>query len=143
MADAPAGRGRTKAVWTFYYDGDCGFCCLAVKWLGRLDFFKAVRWMPCQSLDEPPPGLTREDLEAAAYLDRGQGGLEEGFYAFRWLTIRILPLVLLAPLFWLPGIALLGVPAYQWVARHRHRISRCGLPTVASDQAQGPPAADR
>ena len=128
-----------KPVWFFYYDGDCGFCTRVVHWLSWLDFRKKVRWVAFQSLEEPPPGLTWDDLEAAAYLDCGQGRLEEGFYAFRKLTTRILPLLPLVPLFWFPGMHHIGVPAYRWIARNRYRISRCSLPTFKLNKKPGPP----
>ena len=127
-----------KRVWLFYYDGDCGFCTRVVKWLGWLDFSKGVRWIPFQSLEEPPPELAWDDLQSAAYLDCGQGNLQEGFYAFRKLTIKIVPLIPLAPLFWFPGMHLLGVPAYRWVARNRYRISRCKLPSIKPSKTPRP-----
>ena len=64
-------------------------------------------------------------LDRAAYLSTGRGHLHEGFYSFRMLTLRLLPLVPLASLFWFPGISILGVPLYRWIARNRYRISSC------------------
>ena len=128
---------RKNRAWVFYYDGDCGFCTRVVNWLSWLDFSKGVHWIPFQSLEEPPPELVWDDLQTAAYLDCGRGNLEEGFYAFRKLTIKIVPLIPLAPLFWFPGMHLLGVPAYRWVARNRYRISRCRLPSIKSGKTQG------
>lgn len=140
MAESSTTRDRDKkSLSVFYYDGDCSFCSRVVQWLGSVDFRKKIRWVPFQSLEEPPPGLTWDDLDAAAYLDCGQGNLEEGFYAFRKLTVKILPLILLAPIFWFPGVQFLGVPAYRWVARNRYRISRCGLPAIKSSKTPGPP----
>lgn len=111
--------------WAFYYDGDCRFCIRVVRLLALLDLFGRVNWVPYQSLETPPAGLSWEDLDRAAYLDTGSHGLHEGFYAFRMLTLRLVPLLPLLPVLWLPGMGLLGVPAYRWVARNRHRISRC------------------
>ena len=127
-----------KPGWLFYYDGDCGFCTRVVEGLTWLDFSKGVRWVPFQSLADPPGELEWDDLQTAAYLDCGQDTLEEGFYAFRKLTIKIVPLMPLAPLFWFPGMHLLGVPVYRWVARNRYRISRCKLPSIKSNKAPGP-----
>jgi predicted DCC family thiol-disulfide oxidoreductase YuxK len=140
MAESEALRGsEKKPLWVFYYDGDCGFCSRVVQVLGWLDFGKGVRWVPFQSLEEPPPGKTWDDLDSAAYLDCGEGDLEEGFYAFRRLTIKIPVLIPLAPVFWFPGMRFLGVPAYRWVARNRYRISRCGLPAIKSNKTPRPP----
>ena len=111
--------------WIFYYDGNCGFCTKVARLLSRIDIFRQVTWVPFQSLDEPPPGLSWEDLDCAAYLSTGKGRLHEGFHGFKMLTLRLLLLVPLAPLFWFPGINLLGVPVYRWIAKNRYRFSAC------------------
>ena len=54
--------------WLCYYDGNCGFCRGIVRRLSRLDVFGRVDWIPSQSLEEPPEGLSWEDLESALYL---------------------------------------------------------------------------
>ncbi len=122
--------------WVLYYDGECGFCTLAVRALALADFFRVVTWTAYQELPEPPGGLTWADLDAAAYLEvrkdssgTGEGTeegrrLHRGFYAFRMLTLRLPPLLPLAPLLWLPGVNRLGELAYEWVAANRYRISR-------------------
>ena len=128
-----------KAAWTFYYDGDCGFCTLSVRILATADFFGRVKWTAFQELPEPPQGLTWEDLDAAAYLEVApsvslpsgtgrQARLYRGYYAIRMLTLRLPPLFPLVPLLWLPGVNRLGEAAYAWVAANRYRISsRCRL----------------
>ena len=113
--------------WIFYYDGNCSFCTWVVRGLSRIDSFRQVQWIPFQSLEEPPQGLSWEDLDRAAYLDTRRGGLHEGFYSFRMLTLRLWPLVPLAPVFWFPGMNLLGPAGYRWIARNRYRISRCRI----------------
>lgn len=125
-------KAQSSHRWAFYYDGDCDFCTRVVRGLSRIDFFRQVQWVPFQALEEPLPGLTWQDLDRAAYLSTGQGRLHEGFYGFRMLTLRLLPLVPLAPLFWFPGMNLLGVPVYRWIARNRYRISACRVPTSKS-----------
>ena len=122
--------------WVLYYDGDCGFCTFSVRLLAFVDFLRQVTWTNFQELSEPPSGLTWEDLDAAAYLEvkkrAGQAcptgeyetRLYRGFYAFRMLALRLLPLFPLVPLFWLPGVHRLGESAYTWVAANRYRISR-------------------
>ena len=74
--------------WVFYYDGDCVFCTRLVRALIRIDFFKRIRWLPSQSLKEPPGGLSWGELDSAAYLDTGQRRLHQGFYGIRMLTLR-------------------------------------------------------
>ena len=123
---------RNSRKWVCYYDGDCGFCTKVVQGLCWIDFCSRVIWKPFQSLKEPPVGLSWDDLDLAAYLDTRNGRNHEGFYAFRLLTIKLLPLVPLAPFFWFPGATLVGIPVYRLVARNRYRISRCGLPGFKS-----------
>ena len=120
--------------WVLYYDGDCEFCTRVVRALFRIDFFGRITWVPYQTLEKPPHGLSWGDLDSAAYLDTGQDRLHQGFYAFRMLTLRLLPLLPLAPILWFPGVNLVGVPAYHWVARNRHRFSRCQIPTPKAGQ---------
>lgn len=108
--------------WAFYFDGDCRFCTNVVRILASLDLFRSVNWVPYQSLAAPPIGLSWEDLDRAAYLDTGASRLHEGFYAFRMLTLRVLPLLPLAPMLWIPGMAVFGEPVYRWVARNRRRF---------------------
>jgi len=111
--------------WILYYDGDCGFCERVKRWFSRMDFLGCIEWSPYQALERPPQGLSWNDLDQAAYLDTGRANLKEGFYAFRMLTLRLLPLIPLAPIFWLPGINLLGEALYIWVARNRFRLAGC------------------
>ncbi len=118
----PAARDRT----VFYYDGGCGFCRSVVAVLSRIDVRRRVTWTPYQSLETPPDGLTWEDLERSAHLETEQGGLHEGFHAFRRLTLLLPPLWPLAPFLWLPGVPSLGTGLYRWVARNRHCIWACG-----------------
>ena len=117
-------RGRDSR-WTLYYDGACGFCAGARRWLSRLDFFHRIEWTPYQTLESPPAGLSWEDLDRYAWMDTGGGRLHRGFHAMRLLALKLPPLLPLAPLLWLPGVNLVGQAAYGWVARNRYRLSGC------------------
>ena len=131
MADA-----NDECGWVFYYDGDCGFCTLSVRFLAIMDFFRKVTWTDFRALPEPPLDLTWGDLEAAAYLEIGSVSTAvatasderskhyRGFYAVRMLTLRLPPLFPLAAILWLPGVNRIGEAAYAWVASNRYRISR-------------------
>jgi predicted DCC family thiol-disulfide oxidoreductase YuxK len=121
--------------WTFYYDGDCGLCTGVVRWLSRTDLFDHIAWVPCQTLEQPPRGLSWNDLDRAAYLETGPSRLHEGYYGLRMLALRLLPLMPLAPILWFPGIDCLGVPMYRWVARNRYRPSRCAIRGPAAGPA--------
>lgn len=129
--------------WKFYYDGDCGLCRWAVKWLIRMDLGRKITWIPFQSLDEPPDNLSWEDLDRAAFLDEGKGDLHEGFYAFRKLTLKLPLLWPMAPVFWLPGIQFPGRAVYRWVALNRYRLSRCSIPERGRELDGNSPATPR
>ena len=115
----------TKQKWVFLYDGYCGMCVWLACWLSKLDLFHQIAWTPYQSLEEPPKGLSWSDLNQSAYLATGRGRLYEGYFALRMLSLKILPLVPIAPILWLPGAGLIGVRVYRWIARNRYRLSRC------------------
>ena len=115
---------------TFLYDADCGMCAATVRFLRRFDTRKRIAWTPIQSLDAPPQGLTRADLERSAYLTCAPGDNHEGFYAFRKLLLKLPLLSPLGALLWIPGVRFIGVPAYRWVARNRYRISGCKVPNI-------------
>ena len=133
-------RERPKPVapsrWLCYYDGNCGFCSGIVRCLSNLDIFGRVTWIPYQSLEEPPTGLTWEDLDSAVYLDRGQGRFYRGFHAFRMLAAGIPPLAPLLPLLWLPGVRFLGEALYARVARNRCHLFGCSLPETSPETSE-------
>ena len=127
-----------KKSQVFYYDADCRFCAGLARWLSRVDVLHWVIWTPYQSLDAPPPGLSWDDLERSAYLVGGpEGRRYEGFYAFRLLTVRLPLLAPLAPIFWFPGMRLIGVTVYRWVARNRYRIFGCSVPASGRCRNRG------
>jgi predicted DCC family thiol-disulfide oxidoreductase YuxK len=113
--------------WTLYYDGQCGMCRKLVRVLSYLDFFGQVDWVPYQSLIILPDGMTWTDFEGAAQLDVGIGRLVEGFNAFRYLTLKLIPLLPLAAICWLPGFDRIAGPMYRWVAKHRSHSTSCEL----------------
>ncbi len=125
---------RDRHGWVLYYDGNCGFCAGAVRLLSAIDFFRRITWTPFQDLKEPPHDLCWDDLDRAAYLDTGQGRLHQGYYAFRKLALRLVPLLPLAPIFWLPGMGFAGGAVYRWVAGNRYRLSGCRVPTLKSER---------
>ena len=107
------------------YDADCRICAILARWLSRADVLNQVDWTPYQSLLAPPPELTWDDLKRSAYLVGGKNQHYEGFYAFRMLTVRLPLLAPLALIFWFPGVNVIGVAAYRWVARNRYRFFGC------------------
>ena len=116
-----AAAGRATPDWTFYYDGDCGFCSRVVRLMAALDRRRRVRWVAFQSLETLPGRLTRTDLLREAYIQRDEV-LEGGFYSFRRLTRLLPPLWPLWSLLMAPGVNKAGEVVYAWVARNRMRL---------------------
>ena len=115
-----------SAKWTLYYDGRCGFCAGARRWLSRMDFLHSIEWTPYQSLNQPPRGLSWEDLDRYAWMDTGRGRLQEGFPCHEAAGAQAAT----SPSLRRPDVAagdghLAGEAAYGWVARNRYRFSRC------------------
>ena len=110
----------------FYYDGDCGLCLRLVQRLKKLDDRGSITWTAYQSLDEPPLGISWEDLDRAAYLVSDTDEVSEGFYAIRGLLTRLPALAVLGMFMHLPGVGLIGRPLYRLVARNRKRVLSCG-----------------
>ncbi len=107
--------------WTFYYDGDCGFCTRVVRLMRALDRGRRVRWVAFQSLEVLPERLTEADFRREAYIQRGEL-LEGGFYSFRRLSLLLPPLWPLAAITWFPGVNRIREVLYRWVARNRNRL---------------------
>ncbi len=131
-------RPKAQERPVVYYDGDCGMCEAAVSLLQRLDILRRFTWTPFQTLDAPPAGLAWADLDRAAYLRTADGRLHEGFHAFRRIALGIPLLLPLAPLLCLPGLHLIGVVVYRWVAWNRKKLG-CRRPSLRMVQAGGSP----
>ena len=133
---------------TVIFDGDCGFCRRAITWGTRLDWLRRVEWRARlePGLAERFPQLSGEETQGRMVSIRKDGKTYGGFFAVRDILIH-LPLTWLPALFlYVPGVSRLGVPAYAWIARNRHRFGggsedACPLPAPesgpASSAAQG------
>ena len=77
MAGSAASAQRP---YTFYYDGECGFCTRACRLLAACDLRRRVRWVAFQSLEALPGELTEADFRREAYIQHGEA-LEGGFYS--------------------------------------------------------------
>ncbi|GEA81923.1 thiol-disulfide oxidoreductase DCC family protein [Cellulomonas sp. CW35] len=116
---------------TFLYDGDCGLCERATRWLLERTG-STVRAQAWQGVDLHAYGLTPEQLEAAAVLVEEDGTRRVGHEAFGHALLRapsrddrlLGRLVLEQPSAWVASLV------YAWVARNRHRLSgsACSLP---------------
>jgi len=111
------------------YDGQCELCRRSVALLQRLDWLRRLGYVDVRD----PQQLQKVELSLAAgrlfdemhLVPPGGQAVYHGFGAFRWLAWRLPGLWLLAPLLYLPGVAVLGQRAYLWVARNRFRLVPC------------------
>lgn len=68
------------------------------------------------------PQLSSEETQNRMVSIRPDGKTYGGFYAVRDIAAH-LPLTLLPALtLYIPGVSLIGVPVYAWIARNRHRF---------------------
>lgn len=128
-------RGDTPAppaATTFLYDGDCGFCTSCARFLERWVPTSATI-LPWQFADLPALGVTAQEADRAVqWVEPGRPALAgpDAIAALLrtsrpwWrLAGRLLQLRLVRALAW---------PAYDWVARNRHRLPggtpACSLP---------------
>ena len=118
--------GNVQApVNIFYYDAECRFCVSLARMLRRLDRGRALELRAGLDDDARQAGLAEADLQRSAYLVSPGGGVLEGFFAFRRLSLLVPLLWPLAPLLWMPGSGLLGPRVYRWVADNRRGIFGC------------------
>lgn len=116
------------------YDGHCGFCIRALSLISALDVGQRLSFYDAHqpSTFERFPALREADVKEAMYTVADQEPPSRGFYAFRRLLWAIPLLWVLIPLFYFPGVSLLGTRVYAWVARNRTRFGCrsdfCSLP---------------
>jgi predicted DCC family thiol-disulfide oxidoreductase YuxK len=109
---------------TVIFDDDCGFCTRSVNLFRSLDWFKRFEWLPRHAGDasarfpQVSPDRTSGEMVAVCPDGRTKGG----YYCVRDIMVR-LPLTFVpALIMYVPGVPLIGVPVYRWIARNRHRF---------------------
>ena len=117
------------------YDGDCGFCTQAARWLeGRLTTpITVVPWQEISDLADL--GLTPADVSTAVYWVDAYGRTSRGHLAAGRALLRTRPpLAWLGPLLLVPPTSWLAAVAYRVVAINRHRLpgatEACALPSA-------------
>lgn len=109
---------------TVVFDGECGFCQRSIRlgkmfdWLHRIDW--RARLEP--GLKEEYPRLSDEDTQNRMISIRADGKTYGGFYAVRDIMLQFPLTFLPALLLYIPGMSLIGVPVYKWIAKNRHRF---------------------
>ena len=109
---------------TVIFDGDCGFCQRSIRLGKKLDWLKKMEWRARleSGIKERFPQITGEQSLHQMITIRPDGKVNGGFYAVRDIALH-LPLTFLpALILFIPGMHLLGVPGYRWIARNRHRF---------------------
>ncbi len=117
-------RNGAKPRDRLLFDGGCSFCGGAVRALGALDPTARIALVDFreQDLKEIDPRLTRDACMRRIQFVERNGKLTEGFDAFRRLSLKLPLLWPLAPMLYIPGMRLIGVPVYDFIARHRFEI---------------------
>lgn len=111
----------TRRTIDIIFDGQCGFCIRSLQIVRALDIRGALRFHEANRPEtlELFPELHGPDLAEAMYACVQGEPPHRGFYAFRrllWFSPLMWPLI---PLFYFPGVSLLGERIYAWVARNR------------------------
>lgn len=131
------------------YDGDCGFCTLAVRQMEKLDWFGCFEPISSQELPAVRPELAKllpqEDLLKAIHGVTRQGQVVSGAACMRWICWRFPVGWPVAAILWVLALLRVDESLYQWVADNRHRISgwlgipaTCGLPkSKTTEEASG------
>jgi predicted DCC family thiol-disulfide oxidoreductase YuxK len=115
---------KTAAMLDIIYDGNCGFCIRSLQILNLFAVGAALRFHDFHqtTIFEKFPNLRNADLQDAMYVLAWNERPHRGFYAFRrilWESPLLWPL---RPLFYFPGIGLIGTRVYAWIARNRRQI---------------------
>jgi len=113
------------------YDGECGLCTRAARWVERHDRHGRTRCVPLQEA-EPPPGTTRADLERELHVVDPSGKIFAGWPAVVEIARRLPALKWLPALARIPGVDWLGTRWYRRVASRR-TCADCVKDQVRSD----------
>ena len=116
----------TPCSRTVIFDGDCGFCQRAITWGKRLDWLHRMEWRARlePGLKEAFPQLSGEETQRRMVSIRQDGKTYGGFFAVRDILVHLPMTFVPALVLHVPGMSLLGVPVYAWIATHRHHFGR-------------------
>ncbi|MDP3703911.1 MAG: DUF393 domain-containing protein, partial [Candidatus Omnitrophota bacterium] len=113
-----------RYVRTVIFDGECGFCLRAIRIGRRLDWWRRIDWRARlePGVNERFPQLSQEETQRRMVSIRTDGRICGGFDAVRDILLQ-LPLTMLPALvLYLPGMSVVGVPLYRWIATNRYRV---------------------
>jgi predicted DCC family thiol-disulfide oxidoreductase YuxK len=132
---------ETVARPTFVYDGDCAFCASCAAFIERRIPTHATV-VPYQFADLKTLGLTLEQVESAVQWIGTDGAVASGPDAIA-LLLRDAGRLWRLPASGLqvPLVRLAALPAYRWVADHRHLLpggtAVCSLPQAQRNLLYG------
>ncbi len=122
---------------TLVYDGDCGFCTTAIRWVKRLRL-RADAVTAWQHADLEALGLTAQECDLKLQWVADDGSISSGHEAVARLLLHsaagwrpVGALLLTPPLSWL------AARAYDWVSAHRQLLPG-GTPACALPPPQRP-----
>ena len=121
------------------YDGQCGFCIRSLEIVRKFDVSRVLSFYDSHvpATLERFPQLRDADLADAMYTIAAGEPPYRGFYSFRRILWASPLLWALLPLFYFPGVALIGERVYAWVASHRRSFgcasTFCDLSVASSD----------
>lgn len=131
-------RGEPSVV---IYDGECGLCLCARRFLEALDPWHSLKWIACQAPEARRFGIPVEEMRRSVQFVSGTRRWR-GFDATKQIILRLPALYVIAaaairtkPVLVFP-LALIFSPLFQpagerlyaWVSENRHRMPRhlCG-----------------
>ena len=124
---------------TLVYDGDCGFCTTAVRWIDRLRL-RAGTVVPWQTADLPSLGLTQAECEEKLQWVADDGRVSAGHEAVARLLLHTgLPWSVPGALLLVPPLSWLAAWVYELVAANRGKLPG-GTPACALPPEQRPKA---
>lgn len=108
------------------YDGICGLCRRSIFMLQMMDPLERIKPVDFRDTilcSKHAPDLAEQDLDRAMHIKTPAGRFYKGFDAFRVLAWNLPWIALLAPLFYLPGVAPVGRMVYAKIAESRNRCA--------------------
>ena len=111
------------------YDGRCQLCQHSVARVKIMDLFAAIEHIDVHTVDVAVfgPLLTKAEVLKKLYLITPSGRIYSGFAAFRRLSLVLPMFFVLIPLFYFPGMGIVGDWVYGAIAKNRYlfKFSSC------------------
>ena len=110
------------------YDGKCNMCRTSQRYSAMLDWLARVTWLDFRDPDvrRRVPQISDEDLEKQMYVFTPEGRALPGYRGWRRLLASFPLTFLIAPIFYLWPVTVLGDRIYRHIAANR-RLS-CAIP---------------